>query len=227
MYTPNFGPFLIQRKVEPSLYDMLCEDIRNVVVKEHIDHRQSLAGKIDNEYGFNPELLQKYRHSLMPYVSEYLSRLAYDWNRVGNDTLIEDQLREIERDMHLTGMWANFQQKNEYNPLHNHIGDISFVLYIDVPEIIYEEESIATSHPNGTITFTHELYPPTLYDIEKETAQYRLKDLLHPITAFGPLRPTNGDLLMFPSYLNHHVEAFKSDVTRVSVAGNLTMIPQN
>ena len=37
------------------------------------------------------------------------------------------------------GLWINYQQMNEYNPPHNHRGDLSFVIYLQVPEEIANE----------------------------------------------------------------------------------------
>jgi hypothetical protein len=219
----HFGPFLMGTKVDTDLYNMLCTDITNVVEKEQIDSRSMLAGKIDKEYAFNSDLTQKYTHALMPYASQYLNNLVYNWREADNDPT-EEMMREIEKNMHLEGLWVNFQQKNEYNPIHHHIGDISFILYVDVPDVIYQEESSGTGSPNGTITFTYALHPEDLTD-RRTPAHRLLKNSLKPLSIVGPLRPTNGDLIMFPSYLYHSVQSFYSDVTRVSVAGNFIMIP--
>jgi hypothetical protein len=220
----HFGPFLMVKRVERSLYDALCEDIKNVVAKEQIDFRYQLVGKIDKEYEFNPELTEKYAHILIPYISEYINNLIYDWTEFGKKNSVEDELREIERDMCLISLWVNFQKKNEYNPIHTHVGDISFVLYVDVPDVIYEEESSGNGAPNGTIKFIHALHPED-NTVERGRAHQLLKNALRPLTGSGSMKPTNGDLIIFPSYLNHCVEAFKSDVTRVSVSGNFTMMP--
>ena len=40
------------------------------------------------------------------------------------------------------------------------------------------------------------------------------------ITRVGFL-PKVGDIVIFPSWLQHHVNAFKSDVERISVSGNI------
>ena len=221
----HFGPFLMNKKVERSLYDALCDDIRDVVMKEQIDYRQDLAGKIEKEYQFNSELTEKYNCALLPYVSQYLNNLVYDWAEAEKDASVEDDLIEIEKNMHLTSMWVNFQQKYEYNPVHHHIGDISFVLYIDVPDVIYQESPQGRGYPNGTIAFTHQLDLAPEVSINSWRARKQLSNILRPLSTTGGLKPTNGDLLMFPSYLCHSVESFYSDVTRVSISGNFAMMP--
>ena len=46
-------------------------------------------------------------------------------------------------------------------------------------------------------------------------------DLPFSISKFEYL-PEVGDLFIFPAWLQHHVYAFKSDVERISVSGNIT-----
>ena len=38
-----------------------------------------------------------------------------------------------DRNVVLKSVWVNFQKKYEFNPLHDHTGIISFVIWIDVP----------------------------------------------------------------------------------------------
>ncbi len=47
--------------------------------------------------------------------------------------------------------WINFQKAGEFNPLHNHAGDLSVVVYVDIPECIALENthpSIETNMPS-------------------------------------------------------------------------------
>ena len=51
--------------------------------------------------------------------------------------------------------WINRQKKNEFNPPHIHDGDLSFVLYTEIPEELEKEchSSVASSPGPGCITF--------------------------------------------------------------------------
>ena len=212
-----FGPFLMETKVDVGLYDVLCADLENIVALEQIDISKNLAGKIKNEFKFNSELIRKYESCLRPYVDLYIEKLICDWK--GRNEVSSDKINQIRNNMRLDDIWANFQQKYEYNPIHRHTGDISFILYADVPEVIYDEGKHGNSYPNGSVSFFHGL------DQNKDTSNNLLQESLKPVLNSSSLRPKNGDLFMFPSYLHHSVESFYSDVTRISVAGNFTMMP--
>jgi uncharacterized protein (TIGR02466 family) len=86
--------------------------------------------------------------------------------------------------------WINFQKATEYIDFHTHGGEMSAVIYIDVPEDIFEDNLA------GYIEFAHE-------------------DQKHAI------RPATGDILLFPSDLNHTVHPFNSDSERISMSFNL------
>ena len=44
--------------------------------------------------------------------------------------------------MNLDKLWINFMKKGEFNPVHDHSGNISFVIYTSVPkEILMENKN--------------------------------------------------------------------------------------
>ena len=94
-------------------------------------------------------------------------------------------------------------KKGEYNPPHNHTGDFSFVLYLQVPEELKKEDQAFEGRGSGpgTISF--------IYGEEQKGIS----------TGHGIL-PTINDLWIFHSSLKHTVPPFRSDVERISVSGN-------
>lgn len=210
--------------IDESLYHDICADIKNKVWPNRIDYQSLLAGKIRDEYGFDDSLKVKYENLLKPYIIEYVKQLITTWHCRAQETMSDPYSKEYNvishlHNLELTGLWANFQKRLEYNPIHTHGGDISFVLYIDVPEEIYHEMKIDRGHPNGTIAFTDRL--PLRHEREMLSSHSRdLKNLLDPIVSTDGMYPTNGELYIFPAHLHHSVESFQSDVTRVTVSGN-------
>ena len=106
----------------------------------------------------------------------------------------------------MMSLWINYQQPGEYNPPHNHGGDLSFVTYLQVPEEIVKEH-IETKHEHnnpgpGVICF--DLGPEMPFSIHR----------------IG-FMPKVGDIIIFPAWLQHYVMGFKSDVERISVSGKL------
>ncbi len=108
----------------------------------------------------------------------------------------------------IRNMWVNFMGPCDFQPLHHHNGFLSFVWYIDVPEVIYKHnDDVArddnTSSPYGEIHFV----TPSLDD------QYATDTM--------KLRPMTGDLLIFDSRHQHVLYPFKADVERISISGNI------
>ena len=102
--------------------------------------------------------------------------------------------------------WINVQKTGEFNPLHNHAGDLSIVIYVDIPECIANENTcpnIETNMPSyGKIDFSF---------LKKDTTI---------VTKYSH-QPTTGELLVFPSWLLHTVYPFKSNVERISISFNV------
>jgi hypothetical protein len=102
----------------------------------------------------------------------------------------------------MLGLWINYQEKNEYNPPHTHSGSLSFVIWLQIPEEIKNEPMLSGNNKPGSFVVSH-----------GEAHSFSTNSI--------PLLPEVGDMLIFPSYCEHHVHQFKSDVTRISAAGNL------
>jgi hypothetical protein len=96
----------------------------------------------------------------------------------------------------------------EHQPLHSHDADLSFVIYLQVPiEITLEHNDRLGERSNtgpGKINFYYG----------------DMGSLKFAITQYAEM-PVVGDIYIFPSWLNHYVNSFKSDVERISVSGNL------
>ena len=98
--------------------------------------------------------------------------------------------------------WINVMKAGEYQPLHSHQGEFSWVWYTDVPEEIRKEcelnEDGDGKYARGLIQF-----------YSKHTSQ--------TLT----FNPKEGDIFLFRSSHQHQVYPFYSDNTRISVAGNI------
>lgn len=110
----------------------------------------------------------------------------------------------------MDGAWINFQKKHEFNPLHNHSGDFSFVIYVKIPYTI-EEEKKYTSHV-------------------PEHFQVPGSFLFHYTDALGQIAPWciptdqsyERRMILFPAKMMHTVYPFySSDDYRISISGNL------
>lgn len=194
---PYWGPFLCRLQVEQEFVNILLEK-GNKSREKKLDYRSQLAGMIGNEYYYKDyeewfvPRFKKYIDTYINRAQEYLNHKAFKSPPIG---------------WNLPILWINYQKAHEYNPPHNHDGDLSFVVYLQVPDEIKKENTeMQRVHNNvgpGMITFN--------YGVE----------LPFTINTFSHL-PQACDLFIFPAWLQHHVFAFKSDVERISVAGNIT-----
>ena len=109
-------------------------------------------------------------------------------------------LNATPEDCTLVNMWVNFQCKNEFNPIHTHEGTFSFVWYLDIPDEIRSEwkSTNSNSPTRGCINFVSSLSNNNIV-----------------------MNPKTNDLFVFRSSQMHQVYPFESDVTRISVSGNI------
>ena len=192
---PYWGPLLLKFEVEDEFVKLLLER-GNESREKNLDNRTKLAGQIENEYYY-----ENYEDWFFSGITDYVDAFCMVAKERQDDTFETPPKGWI-----LKSLWINYQQANEYNPPHNHRGHISFIIYLQVPEEIKKEnEQRKADHNNpgpGTINFNFGVQLP-----------FSLR-LFHHL-------PEVGDLFIFPSWLDHHVHAFKSNVERISVSGNI------
>jgi len=190
-----WGPHTIQSTIDQEFIDLLKEKGDESRAK-NLDNRKTLAGQMDYEYYY-----KDFKEWFCPLFDPYIS--AYQVGAMeGGMNLFKKPVIGYE----MISLWINYQQAYEYNPPHNHGGDVSFVIYLQVPEeIVKENKETRHEHNNpgpGMICF--DLGP----------------EMPLSVTRVGFL-PKVGEIVIFPAWLQHHVNAFKSDVERISVSGNL------
>ena len=119
--------------------------------------------------------------------------------------IIEDEIgwEYIPNKQRVVAMWAIINKKNSYNVKHNHQNCyLSSAYYIKKPE------------NSGDITF----YDP------KESKTYRFPEVEKHTNYSAEsvtIKPEEGDLLIFPSYLYHDVGVNLSDKERIVVSFNI------
>jgi uncharacterized protein (TIGR02466 family) len=156
---------------------------------------KSLAGQIENEFVYSDTSF--FMSEFKRVVDLYLEGYRHFAN-----------LPNYKAKLSFKNMWINYQKKNEYNPPHIHTGcSHSFVIYLKMPKQIKKEyfNNKTQSAGPGSINFS--------YGEHNEWCN----------TDHG-FFPEENTMFVFPSFLKHHVESFKSDVTRITVAGNFSLI---
>jgi hypothetical protein len=207
------------------LHCMVPQDVFSVVLQEvnsiidtnfnnGIKSNSYLVGVIEKEYYLynSANILNKFFKQIVPKY----------WDFNGNPENAK-KLYQLSKTNNTSVLWVNFQKKYEYNPLHNHSGDLSFVLYIKIPYNIDDELKMphvkdATCKKPPLFSFIYPSFPPepvpfvNNLDLVKSYELYLNKE-------------DEGMLILFPSWLQHQVTPFyTSDEYRISVAGNLVSV---
>jgi|TARA_X000000368_G_scaffold68980_1_gene49890 uncharacterized protein (TIGR02466 family) len=108
-----------------------------------------------------------------------------------------------------SALWFNINKKGDYNISHHHPDcELSGVLWIKTP-------------PNcGVIEFESSCNYFAFNYLHSLNEEYKYDTKNYPLYTFNP---TEGRMLIFPSYLRHQVEPNESDEERISVSFNLTI----
>ena len=105
--------------------------------------------------------------------------------------------------------WININKPGDYNVSHNHPNcNLAGVLWIKAPK---NSGKIVFDSPNN-----HSSY----HEIESYTEEFKYSSNIYQTFYFIP---TEGTILIFPSYLRHLVEENKSEEDRISVSFNIQL----
>jgi hypothetical protein len=150
-----------------------------------------LAGHLESQVKFPPK--EEFDNFIFDFAREYVGLQGKTINSFNQ---------------HIA--WLNFQKKHEYNPNHIHNGNLSYVIWIQVPFLLSDEDrvynSVRSMDPaNGRFEFT-----------------YLNKDLNLEPHRLGVDKSYEGKIVLFDSMLRHCVHPFyTSDDYRISIAGNI------
>ena len=190
----HWGPFVFRSRITSEECQMLLQEGKKCRKKLN-DHRHELAGHLSEEYTLtNGEAVATW---LQKYIKSYVE--AYKKWRPDTPLVLSQ--------LNLTTLWINYMKKNEFNPPHSHSGDLSFVIYPQVPKEILKENQKYKGRgigPGGI----------TWHYGEGTQQQY--------IDSQGYF-PKSGDIFIFPSTLKHWVFPFTSKVERISISGNVSL----
>jgi len=187
----HWGPFLMHTNVPKKECQIFLDEGKRCRKNKKLDFRHKLAGHIKEEYALDNPI------KLAPVLQKYFEAYTIGYNQWRGAGSIQPNFK-------LTALWINYMKANEFNPPHDHSGDLSFVLYPSVPQDIINECKAFTGTmrgPGGIAWFYGE-------------------GNRQCISAVNQL-PESGDLYIFPATLKHWVFPFKSKVERVSVSGNV------
>ena len=190
-----FGPMIYQTFISDDEVALLLSE-GDKLTEESNDYSLSLAGnmKKGNSLRYSEDFRDKFAPVIMNKANTFVSGVS----KVFGFKLPEPQ------DMSLFDLWINYQKPNDFNPFHTHSHFLSFVIYCDVPQSIFEDQAQSNLPVAGHISFN---YGEAMTPLSNQSFV---------------VKPENNLMFIFPAKLHHVVYPFYSEGTRVSVAGNIS-----
>ena len=190
-----------RKSINISAFSDLSKDHFNFLLNHAFNKKanDALAGHLKTSYYYN---------DWPKDFEEYLI------NKVINDDDLMNEAKEkklIKEDpsLFLNVLWINKQKKHEFNPIHFHTGVFSFIIPMQIPYDLNEEDrNLHGGSESG------------LYTSRLSFVACKNNDLV--VQTMNVDQSYVGKVLMFSSSLNHQVYPFfTSDDERITVSGNI------
>lgn len=200
---PNTGT------VEGMLPDNIIKDIWTLIeeAKEKpIDMRKDLAGNIKSSIQLNLK---------SPITNNFIKEVLIKFIEKHIDSYGTPYRLQMEKGQgfNMNRMWVNFQRQTEFNPIHDHGGIFSFVIWLKIPTSFEEQKKLpiaVESNSNMSISNFQLIYTDLLGTIR--TFAYNME------------KEAEGYMVLFPAGLNHQVYPFyDNDEERISISGNVVI----
>ena len=171
--------------------------------KNPVNYNSSLVGNISKSLLIEDKDDWFFQTVLLPFISNYTEDFPSYTKTIG--VLTEDA------PYCLSSMWVNFQKQHDFNPLHDHTGVFSFVIWVKIPTDWREQHALPISDNSRT---------PMASDFE-----FRHFTMLGQSsrTVFPLDKKSEGKMVFFPAKLMHAVYPFYNcDKERISISGNIS-----
>ena len=197
-----FGPPVYLDKINQETLEELDARIEETGGKPEFDASGQLAGRIKKQTHLDDVISDNCREHILKHCSDF-------YNKVSG---LEDF------SFNLDTIWSNIQEAREYNPIHQHTGNFSFVIYTrnDLEDLSVEEIQ-DNEYDNKVVDYDNQR--PLAGMIELFYGEGNWMNW----TSYQHI-PKRGDILIFPSWLRHTVYAhYETGKIRISVAGNVSL----
>ena len=195
-----FGPSVLKTTIPQNIIEELNKYVDGVVKNskksEELDFGKSLAGNVKQEFRLETDFINEsgWGNLLMQEAKIWIAKL-------NEGPLINKAGKTINK-FNILESWIVRQFENEYNPAHYHLGHISGVGYLKVPDDIGATIQKDKANQNGNLHLIH------------GSKQFLSNVVLD-------IKPKVGDLYLFPAYLVHTVYPFKNkELERRSISFN-------
>ena len=196
---------IYQTKLPQDVIDRLWRYVDKSKEKyKDVNFNDNLAGNIGESL-----LLEDEDDYFMKYVVGPIAQMYA--NHTHSVTWVQKNCTTSPKGMSLSRFWVNFQNQNEFNPVHNHSGIVSFVIWMKIPTEWEDQHALPISANSNAPSASDFQF---LYsDVLGNHQDYRIMMGEHQ----------EGWILVFPAQLRHQVYPYYNcDEQRVSISGNIS-----
>ena len=182
----TWGPYLWRTTIPWDITEVILQRANSI--RGDKSATPMLPFNFDDQWHFPSKDIEWFWGIFRPHLKKYLAGYSRH-NQLPAPT--EDDISNWAFDH----IWVNYYKEHDMTALHNHVGDLSIVLYLQIPT--YTDKVLGTAPEPGSITFC--------WGGDKKT-----------------FVPKVGELFIFPSGLYHMVMPHKTEgAERVSLSANL------
>ena len=200
-HLPN--TFLLQCTLAQEYIDFLWKCVDNAL-EDRRNAKKHLAGNISESLYLTDTDNYFFNNVLKKPCEQYL----YENPKIitNRNTFTPFSVNSLK----LSNFWVNSQRQTEFNPVHNHGGVLSFVIWMKIPTDFREQHEIPFAKESNT---------PQASDF-----QFLYTDIMGSVQGANLLmdEKVEGTMMVFPSTFIHQVYPFYNcDDDRISISGNL------
>ena len=189
--------------LEGKLPENAVKHLWKCIEKKKGSEKKNLAGNIEGSYQLIDEDDWFFHNVVYPFLSEYNK----EFYNLGNALPINAR-----HPYFLQKLWVNYQKENEFNPLHDHTGIYSFVIWMKIPTNWKDQFKL-----------------PFLKGVKGGDKRPSSFEFAIPCRDGGLVTPHykmsadwEGHMLFFPARMFHQVYPFYDcDEERISISGNI------
>ena len=200
----NINSTWLEVKLTNNHMDLLWNCIENREKKNY----EHLAGNLYGSYS-----LKKNNN----FYNLIIHPLVKHWIKIYGDSIFSNQIKILpwassNMQTYLNDWWVNFQHEGDYNPIHDHGGIFSFVIWMKIPTDWKDQKKLprSTNSTSNTVSNFQFLYIDYFGKIKTYTYYMSPK--------------MEGTMLFFPANLKHIVYPFYNcKQERISISGNISL----
>lgn len=188
-----FGPYAALYKLESSFCSELLKRAKKL---KPATANKFLVGIMQDQRIYTNEDKEYFISHFQPIFDDYVKRSfafrGYQHNKAIHTSSFS-----------LISLWVNFMRETECNPEHVHSGQLTWVIFLKVPNLKEEYKSFQGKGVGPGVLNLN-------YGESADWTQHSLK-----------YEPVENDMWIFPAQLRHAVTPFYTKGQRISVSGNL------